>query len=93
MTQTKDTKKIGKLRKIIRDLYPTYIYDKVENIPYDLIKDQNIKLLIFDMDNTLIDNRSRAMPRSCTYVIKNTTKDECSKLYWIFKRKKYTNDF
>lgn len=57
MTQTKDTKKIGKLRKIIRDLYPTYIYDKVENIPYDLIKDQNIKLLIFDMDNTLIDNK------------------------------------
>lgn len=57
MSDTKDTKKVGKLKRTIRNLYPTYIYDKVEDIPYELIDEQNIKLLIFDMDNTLIDNK------------------------------------
>ena len=47
---------VGILKRIVRNFYPTYIYDKVENIPYDLIKENNIKLLLFDMDNTLIDN-------------------------------------
>ncbi len=50
------TKKVGKLKKIIRKFYPTYIFDKVENIPYNLIKENDIKLIILDMDNTLIDN-------------------------------------
>ena len=57
MSDTKDTKKVGKLKRTIRNLYPTYIYDKVEEIPYELIKENDIKLLIFDMDNTLIDNK------------------------------------
>lgn len=37
--------------------YPTYLYPDVESIPYDLILGQNIKLIIFDMDNTLVDNK------------------------------------
>ncbi len=36
--------------------YPTYVYPDVESIPYDLILGNNIKLVIFDMDNTLVDN-------------------------------------
>ncbi len=43
------------IKGIINNWYPTYIYDKVEHIPYDLIKDNNIKLILFDMDNTLVD--------------------------------------
>ena len=57
MENTKEVKKVGKLRKIIRNLYPTYTYDRVEDIPYSLIKENNIDLLIFDMDNTLIDHK------------------------------------
>lgn len=35
--------------------YPTYVYSDVESIPYDLILGNNIKLIMFDMDNTLVD--------------------------------------
>lgn len=56
MKNTKEVKKTGKLKRIIRNLYPTYTYDRVEDIPYELIKENNIELLILDMDNTLIDN-------------------------------------
>lgn len=57
MENTKEVKNVGKLRKLIRNFYPTYIYDRVEDIPYSLIEENNIELLIFDMDNTLIDNK------------------------------------
>lgn len=50
-------KKLSKFKKIIRYLYPTYIYENVESIPYELIKNDNIKLIILDMDNTLVDNK------------------------------------
>ena len=39
--------------------YPMYIYDKVEDIPYELIDKENIKFIIFDMDNTLIDTNKK----------------------------------
>lgn len=39
--------------------YPTYIYEKVEDIPYELIKKENIELIMLDMDNTLIDNSKK----------------------------------
>ncbi len=48
---------VGILRRTIRNLYPTYIYNKVEDIPYSLIEENNIRLIILDMDNTLIDNK------------------------------------
>lgn len=35
--------------------YPTYMYEKVEDIPLELIKKEKIELIILDMDNTLID--------------------------------------
>lgn len=57
MKKENKEKEVGKLRKIIRNLYPTYIYNKVENIPYELINELGIKMIILDMDNTLIDNK------------------------------------
>lgn len=50
-------KKVSKISKFFRNFYPTYTFDKVENIPYDLLKELGIKLILLDMDNTLIDNR------------------------------------
>lgn len=52
-------KKNGFLRRIFRKLYPTYRYDKVENIPYSLIEKNGIKLIMIDMDNTIIDYAKR----------------------------------
>ena len=34
---------------------PEYIYDKVENIPFELLEKRKIKGIMFDLDNTLID--------------------------------------
>ena len=46
-----------KNRKTFFDrFYPTYVYSDVESIPYSFILGKNIKLVIFDMDNTLVDN-------------------------------------
>lgn len=39
----------------LKRFFPDYIYDKVEDIPYNILKKENIKAIIFDMDNTLID--------------------------------------
>lgn len=47
----------SKVRLFFRNFYPTYTFDKVENIPYDLLEKLNIKLILLDMDNTLIDNK------------------------------------
>lgn len=35
--------------------FPTYIFRSVESIPCELLEKENIKGLIFDMDNTLVD--------------------------------------
>lgn len=48
--------------------YPTYVYPDVESIPYELIENQDIKLIIFDMDNTLVD-----MKYECSKELKNWT--------------------
>lgn len=45
--------------KFLRRFYPTYIYEKVEDIPYELIEKENIELIMLDMDNTLIDNNKK----------------------------------
>ncbi len=51
--------KENKLKKLIRNCYPTYTFDKVESIPLELLKELNIKLVLLDMDNTLIDNKGK----------------------------------
>lgn len=48
-------KKESKFKKLIHNFYPTYMYEKVEKIPYSLFENNNIKLILLDMDNTLID--------------------------------------
>ena len=45
--------------KFLKRFYPTYMFDKVEDIPYELIKKENIKLIMMDMDNTLIDAKKK----------------------------------
>lgn len=45
--------------KFLRRFYPTYIYEKVEDIPYELIEKEKIELIMLDMDNTLIDNNKK----------------------------------
>ena len=42
---------------IFKNLYPDYIYKNVEDIPHELIKENNIKLILFDMDNTLVNHK------------------------------------
>ena len=46
-------------KRLIRRFYPTFIYNRVEDIPYELIKKEDIKLILLDMDNTLIDNSKK----------------------------------
>lgn len=45
--------------KFLKRFYPTYMFDKVEDIPYELIKKEDIKLIMMDMDNTLIDAKKK----------------------------------
>ena len=52
-------KKENKFKKLISNLYPTYIYDKVEEIPYFIFDKFRIKLVMLDMDNTLIDGHTK----------------------------------
>lgn len=47
----------GKMSMFLKKFYPTYTFDKVESIPYKLLEELNIKLVLLDMDNTLIDNK------------------------------------
>ena len=44
-------------RKILKRFYPTYTYKSVESIPYYFIEENNIKLILIDMDNTIIDKK------------------------------------
>lgn len=57
MNKIQKTEKVGVIKKAFRKLYPTYVFDKVENIPYDLLQKENVRLLMLDMDNTLVDNK------------------------------------
>lgn len=36
-------------------LNPTYIFERVEEIPFSILEENNIKGILFDVDNTLID--------------------------------------
>ena len=56
MTKTKETKK----NSILKNFYPDYIFEKVEDIPYELISKEGIRLILMDMDNTLIDFKGKS---------------------------------
>ena len=51
----KEIKEVSKIKQIFRKFYPTYKFKKVENIPYSLIEQNKIKLIMLDMDNTIIN--------------------------------------
>ena len=44
-------------KSLLKNFYPKYVYEKVEDIPYDILKRDGIKLIVMDMDNTLIDSK------------------------------------
>lgn len=45
-----------KKKSVLRNFYPKYTFEKVEDIPYELISRDGIRLILMDMDNTLIDS-------------------------------------
>jgi hypothetical protein len=54
------TKKTENKRKsILKNFYPKYTFEKVEDIPYELINKDGIRLILMDMDNTLIDSKGK----------------------------------
>lgn len=50
-----EKKKVKK--SILKNFYPEYTFEKVEDIPLELLHKEGIKLVLMDMDNTLIDCR------------------------------------
>ncbi len=46
-------------RSLLRNFYPKYVFEKVEDIPYELIAKEGIKLILMDMDNTIIDSKGK----------------------------------
>lgn len=59
MKNYNNIKKGSKLKRLINNLYPTYIYNKVEEIPYFIFDKYDVKLVMLDMDNTLIDGYTK----------------------------------
>jgi HAD superfamily phosphatase (TIGR01668 family) len=55
--QNEEENNVGFFRKLFKDYYPTYIYENVESIPIELLKNNNIELILIDMDNTLVNNK------------------------------------
>ncbi len=51
-------KKVKK-KSILKNFYPEYTFEKVEDIPYELLNKLGIKLILMDMDNTLIDSKGK----------------------------------
>lgn len=43
---------------MLKQLSPTYIFDSVDKIPFDVLDKHNIKGVIFDVDNTLTDHHN-----------------------------------
>lgn len=72
--EEKNEVKIGFWKKLMGNFYPTYRFKSVETIPYSLIEKNNIKLILLDMDNTIIDrkeNYSKEMKEWADRMIRN----------------------
>lgn len=55
MTKVKEKKR----ESLLKNFYPKYTFEKVEDIPYELISRDGIRLILMDMDNTLIDSKGK----------------------------------
>ena len=60
-------------------LYPKAHFDKVEEISFEFLKEKNIKALILDVDNTLIDYYKNLKPEVIEWV--KQLKEKGIKLY------------
>ncbi|MEG0872411.1 MAG: YqeG family HAD IIIA-type phosphatase [Clostridia bacterium] len=78
-TQELKTKKTHLLKKIFKRFYPTYKFERVEDIPFELLEKEKIKLILFDMDNTLVNSEYiyRKSLKEWTYVIKEKNIKMC----------------
>lgn len=45
---------------MLEKYFPTHAFRRVEDIPFDLIHENNIKCIMFDMDNTLVNLKYEA---------------------------------
>ena len=50
--------------------FPDFYYNRVDLIPIDLFLNNNIKLVIFDLDNTLVDFTYRLNPKIKNWISK-----------------------
>lgn len=55
MKTNSSNEKINGKSSFLSRFYPTYIYNKVEEIPHSIILNRNIKVAMLDMDNTIIN--------------------------------------
>lgn len=55
---------------MIDKLKPTYIYDKIEDIPFEVFEKNNITGIIFDADNTIIDHTRELFESKKEYIDK-----------------------
>ena len=54
---------------------PNKYYSSIDKIDYEQLKNKNIKVLIFDLDNTLIDYDIKVIPNETIYFLKELEKD------------------
>ncbi|MBR5227912.1 MAG: YqeG family HAD IIIA-type phosphatase [Clostridia bacterium] len=47
---------------------PTYIFNRIEDIPFDLLEKNKIKGLFLDIDNTLMDFSKRMLPSVARWI-------------------------
>lgn len=55
---------------MIDKLKPTYIYDKIEDIPFEVFEENNITGIILDADNTIIDYTRKLSKSKKEYIDK-----------------------
>jgi len=56
-------------------LIPDIYVHKIEDIPYDKLKEEGIKALVFDLDNTLATLDEKACPERVKKLINKLNKD------------------
>lgn len=56
---------------MLSNYYPDFYFRRVEDIPFKFLLENNIKGLIFDMDNTLIDFSGRLLSKNLSAFFEN----------------------
>lgn len=70
-----------KSKSLFKDFYPEFTYTKVEEIPLELLRREDIKLILMDMDNTLIDSKGKYTKELRNWIKEVKSKD--IKLYIV----------